>query len=312
MTEPKNLFDDDDRARPVDPTPAQRPDWLVGADEGASSEQSRKGAAGTPLPFKLSSAADRAADPGLTGGDEPERPKAPIRPVAPQGPPPVPKPVAWTAAASSIPKLKPSPELASESAPSNAEAEEAQPAAPRPKAKAPDPAPPRARAASHREAESEQPERSPLPDFDPPADEEAESPFQAEAPVARPKPNLRPLEEPWWVIALEALRSNRTLQLGIGGAILVLVAILLFWPRGEPGISLHSLRKDPARWDGRIVRIDGRVGDVFPMGGGFAYNLHQGRDTIVVFTRTHHPVSQEHVTVVGSVTTGFLDGEPRQ
>src|SRR5215831_11246290 len=154
MTEPKNLFDDDDRARPVDPTPAQRPDWLVGADEGASSEQGRRGNAGTPLPFKLSSAADRAADPELTGGDEPARPKAPVRPVAPQGPPPVPKPVAWTAAASSIPKLKPSPEQAPESAPSNADAEEAQPAGPPAKAKSREPAPPRARAASHRDAES--------------------------------------------------------------------------------------------------------------------------------------------------------------
>src|SRR5262245_4930760 len=109
MTEPVNPFADDDRARPVDPKPAQRPDWLVGADEGASSERNRREAPGTPLPFKLTSAADRASDPEAAGADEPARPKAPVRPVAPQAPPPAPKPVAWPAASSSTPTLKAQP-----------------------------------------------------------------------------------------------------------------------------------------------------------------------------------------------------------
>jgi len=314
MTEPNESVPDDDRAPTVETPRAQRPDWLVGADEGASAEISGRDPAGTPLPFKLSSASDRADDSEVTGMDEPARPVALIRPMPPQGPPAPPKPVAWTAAASSVPSLKAP--LSQQKASSSAKPVAARAAAgPDESGAAPRSAAPPAHAPAHRGAATSEPaERAPIPDFEPSVEGEDDpaTAFPTEAATPRPRPMPRPLEEPWWVIALEALRSNRAVQLGIGGSILVVLTVCLFWPHSEPGISLHNLRRDPARWDGHIVRVEGRVGDVFPMGDGYAFNLHQGRDTIVVFTRTHMPVSRQSITVVGSVTTGFLDGEARQ
>jgi hypothetical protein len=312
MTEPEKPLNDEDRAPPVEPPDAPRPDWLVGADEGVAAEQGRQSSAGTPLPFKLSSAADRAVDPEVMGAaDELQRPLAPVAPAAgsppgtvPPNPIPAapPKKVAWTAAASSVPTIK---TPAAPTAPA---------AAPRADEAAGSPPPPRV-APKARPAAVEPPERTPLPDFDPPAEGEeplAASPAPAHPVPARPRFQPPPLEEPWWVIALESLRSNRTLQLGILGALVVTIGCWLFWPHDEPGVSLRNLRRDPARWDGHIVRVEGRVGEVFPMGEGYAFNLHQGRDTIVVFTRTHKPETQQSITVVGSVTTGFLDGTARQ
>ena len=47
------------------------------------------------------------------------------------------------------------------------------------------------------------------------------------------------------------------------------------------------------------------------VGQGYVFNLHQGRDTLVVFTRLRSPRSRERTTVVGSVSMGYLDGAPR-
>jgi hypothetical protein len=61
------------------------------------------------------------------------------------------------------------------------------------------------------------------------------------------------------------------------------------------------------------VTVRGRVGeDVFAVGAGWAFYLVQGRDTIVVFTRIQAPKPHEVITVKGQVSTGFLDGVPRQ
>jgi sensor histidine kinase regulating citrate/malate metabolism len=38
----------------------------------------------------------------------------------------------------------------------------------------------------------------------------------------------------------------------------------------------------------------------------------QGRDTIVVFTRTRTPVTDQKITVTGVVSTGVLNGETRE
>ena len=56
--------------------------------------------------------------------------------------------------------------------------------------------------------------------------------------------------------------------------------------------------------------MSGRVGETFPVGGGYAFYLHQGRDTIVVFTRSRVPTFRQRVQIVGSVSTGFLEGVP--
>ena len=47
------------------------------------------------------------------------------------------------------------------------------------------------------------------------------------------------------------------------------------------------------------------------MGGSWAYTLVQGRDTIVVFSRRREPKLRERVVVVGTLSSGFLDGQAR-
>jgi hypothetical protein len=129
-----------------------------------------------------------------------------------------------------------------------------------------------------------------------------------------PPPPLAPLHEPWWIVALDGLRTSRPVQLGtvVGLAALVLLACWS-WPRGVGTTSLTELRRYPSRFDGRTVTVRGRAGDdVFAVGAGWAFYLVQGRDTIVTFTRTQMPRARDVVTVKGQVSTGFLDGVPRQ
>ena len=77
--------------------------------------------------------------------------------------------------------------------------------------------------------------------------------------------------------------------------------------------SLSVVRRYPSQFDGRAVTVRGRVGDdVFAVGAGWAFYLMQGRDTIVTFTRTQAPRPHDVITVKGQVSTGFLDGVPRQ
>jgi hypothetical protein len=127
-------------------------------------------------------------------------------------------------------------------------------------------------------------------------------------------PPLAPLREAWWVIALDAMRTSRSVQLAVVGA-LVVVALSAYWmwPRGVGLTSLSELHRYPARFDGRSVAVRGRVGDdVFAVGAGWAFYLTQGRDTIVAFTRTQSPKPHDVIIVKGQVSTGFLDGVPRQ
>ncbi|HEY6866881.1 MAG TPA: hypothetical protein VI792_06470, partial [Candidatus Eisenbacteria bacterium] len=56
----------------------------------------------------------------------------------------------------------------------------------------------------------------------------------------------------------------------------------------------------------------GTVGEVYPVGGGYSFYLLQGRDTIVVFTRSRTPVRDERIAVTGVVSTGVLNGQLRQ
>ncbi len=115
---------------------------------------------------------------------------------------------------------------------------------------------------------------------------------------------------PWWMQAPEAFRTDRRLQVLAVLGLLLLVGISLI-PRGEPGVSLGDLRKRPDHFNGQDVKVSGKIGEVFQVGGGYAFYLHQGRDTMVVFTRTRTPKSRESVNLVGHVSTGYLDGQPR-
>ena len=136
-------------------------------------------------------------------------------------------------------------------------------------------------------------------------------PRGAAAPLPLP---LAVLREPWWVIALDSLRTSRSVQITVAVALVALVLIGCWsWPRGVGTTSLSELHRYPSHFDGRTVTVRGRVGDdVFAVGAGWAFYLVQGRDTIVTFTRTQLPKPHDVITVTGQVSTGFLDGVPRQ
>ena len=120
--------------------------------------------------------------------------------------------------------------------------------------------------------------------------------------------------EPWWVVALDNLRANRRAQLAVAGVLAVVVVTAAWmWPRGVGTTPLSQIRRHPSEFDGRDVVVRGRVGDdVFAVGAGWAFYLMQGRDTIVAFSLSRMPEPRKVVTLKGQVSTGFLDGMPRQ
>lgn len=113
---------------------------------------------------------------------------------------------------------------------------------------------------------------------------------------------------PWWMQAPHVIQTDRRLQLMIGGGLLVL-ATIAFWPRGERPVSLGEIARTPEHFNGQSVQVHGKVGEVFPVGGGFAFYLHQGKDTLVVFTRVRQPRRGEKLKLHGTMSTGFLDGQ---
>jgi hypothetical protein len=131
---------------------------------------------------------------------------------------------------------------------------------------------------------------------------------------AEPTAAARPLAEPWWLVALDTLRTSRRAQIAVTGLLAgVALLSLWLWPRGVGSTPLSEVRRHPTRYDGRQVIVRGRVGDdVFAIGSGWAFYLMQGRDTIVAFARARAPQPHEVLTVKGQVSTGFLDGLPRQ
>jgi hypothetical protein len=149
--------------------------------------------------------------------------------------------------------------------------------------------------------DEDQPQRS-LPADDGP---------EALGPAAPAAPRHKALEEPWWLILTERFANDRRLLIGVGLALVALVTLFVVWPRAGAGVSVREIQKHPERWEGQSVRVTGRVGDVFPLGSGYIFNLLQGRDTIVVFTRTRQPESHQRVEVTGEVSAGYLDGRAR-
>lgn len=281
----------EDRFRPGDPVDHpqpddSRPDWLVGADEGVAAEQSRtREPSGAPVrlirPHEASAAAE---EPGAAGREAPV-----LRPAPASAPASETRP--WTAAASSVPRLR----LVTSPA--------AKPAAPRPAREADDSGdegPEAANAAGPFETFLDDPTSSPAPALRP------------AAPAAAARRAVPVLREAWWVIALDAVRTDRRLQIGLGVVAALGLVLLVFRPGAASTIPLREIREHPERYDNASVAVSGKVGEVFAVGGGYAFNLHQGRDTLVVFTRSRTPVPREKVTVKGSISTGFLDGRPRQ
>lgn len=94
---------------------------------------------------------------------------------------------------------------------------------------------------------------------------------------------------------------------------IAIIAVLVLRPHnGEMTTSIAAIHKFPDRFDGRTVKVRGRVGDVFTVGGGYAFELCQGRESIVVFTRSRVPVRREELTITGSISNGVLDGKTRE
>jgi len=262
---------DDDLDAPPTPPSGARPNWLVGADEGANAELSRDGAPADAPPLRL---VRPDADLVQQGGSLPLPPRVEPAPAAA-------KP--WVAAASSVPRLHLTPAAASARRETPPAFED----------EIPDDFEPRS---------GDAPQRSDAADAFP--DDDVVEKTQARI-------QLQPLKEPFWVVALDELRSNTKIQILVGLVVLCVVAVMM-WPRKDPAVSLHAVRTHASEWDGRTVSLHGRVGEVFPMGEGYTFYLHQGRDTIVVFTRSRVPVERQNVTVIGSISTGYLDGAPRQ
>lgn len=200
-------------------------------------------------------------------------PSAAAAPVA--GEAPAEAPVPWKAAASGVPKL-PALEIA-----------EPEPASAPPRDVHDAPAP----LASHADTDS---------DLAPP--------FAA----ASAGPLLPPIAEPWWSGALDAVRTSARVRVGALVVVLALAAAGFMARHAHDGVALSSVRRHPGDWDGREAIVTGRVGDVFDVAGGWAFYLHQGRDTIVAYSRTHEPHAGDRITIRGQVQTGYLNGIARQ
>lgn len=93
-------------------------------------------------------------------------------------------------------------------------------------------------------------------------------------------------------------------------ALVAVLTTILMIPRSKED-SVRAIQKDAAAYDGRTVTVRGRAGDAYDIAGGHVYYLFQGRDTIVVFTRGTPPQRKKEVIVTATVSTGYMDGQPR-
>jgi hypothetical protein len=136
----------------------------------------------------------------------------------------------------------------------------------------------------------------------------AERAAQPHAVVAPDSFDLTSAPAPWWMQVPVLLREDRRVQ-ALAGLVVVLLLSIALWPRPEKTLSLGAIRRDPSHFDGQDVKVSGKVGEVFEVGGGYAFYLHQGRDTLVVFTRSRTPRRGAGVTVAGTMSTGYLNGQ---
>ena len=137
----------------------------------------------------------------------------------------------------------------------------------------------------------------------------AEASVRPHAVVAPDAFDLETVTLPWWMQVPAQIRTDWRLQ-ALLGVVLIALAAVSFWPRGPQPESLGNVNRHPDRFDGHIITVAGRVGDVFEVGGGHAYYLLQNQDTLVVFTRGVAPRRRDKLTLSGTVSTGYLDGQP--
>ena len=120
-------------------------------------------------------------------------------------------------------------------------------------------------------------------------------------------------EVPLWEVWLERVRAlPRPVLTGIlvGGLALFFV-VPFARDRAEKIVSLGRVRQHPEAYDGQVINVRGKAGETFSVGGNYVFNLRQGRDTIVVYSRTRRPSLHETVKATGIVSVGYLDGAPR-
>lgn len=293
-----------ERVEPEDKIPAShapasdRPDWLVGAEEGVEEELKRKSQteaeakpAGAPVELRRPESIEPAAPSGggrvglplprMVRPDGGSLAKAETAKAEAEAKPQ--KPVAWKGASGSIPKLS----IASLAPPPSTSPELSQ--------KRDD------------DEEGFAPAENAAPVM--PGGESDAAPAAPKGPSARPQAKAT-LDEPWWLVIGEKVATDRKIQILIGAVVVLIVAIMM-WPKGGNTVPISSIRKHPERYEGQTVTVSGRVGEVFAVGQGHTFYLHQGRDTLVIYTRMRTPVSRQKVQIVGSVTMGFLDGAPR-
>ncbi len=150
-----------------------------------------------------------------------------------------------------------------------------------------------------------------LPDDDLATSVVAEVPESAAANAAEKDLALRPPDEPWWLVGIDFLATNRVLQIGLLVG-LAIAAAVMFWPRRDhQTAAIARIKQHPERFEGQSVRVRGEVGEVFDVGRGYVFHLHQGRDTMVVFSPARRPSMHDKIVVAGTISTGYLDGVPR-
>ena len=139
-----------------------------------------------------------------------------------------------------------------------------------------------------------------------------------EPPRRRSRPRLvvaeatgQPRPPTWWQPLLGRVISDRRTQMTALILAIVVISAASLASYNSGVTSVGTIRRNPGRFDGKAVKVRGRVGEVFPVGSSYAFNLHQGRDTIVVFTRSRVPIPRQHLIVTGSVSAGVLEGQPR-
>jgi len=286
------LYDPEDKPKPDAPRPViERVDWLVGPEDGIVAERDRVDM-GPEVPLEAPRLV-RPSDPDAGRERPASRVPLPFRRPGSAGPAVPPPPAApspampsWTPGASSVPMLRrsagasssvggPIPELSRDFPMDDAEE--------------------RARISAQM----------------------AEQQAREAAIAARPHEVVQPQEFdlptvplPWWSQLPNVLKVDKRLQLAVLLVVLGL-ALATFWPRAEKTISVAHLKEHADRYGDQQVRVAGRVSEVFPVGGSVAYTLVQGRDTIVVFSRSRTPKPREQVVVIGTLSTGYLGGETR-
>ncbi len=312
--------------RPEDSAPPPgggRADWLCGAEEGleAEIERTHGGSRERPAPklFKPGADAPTELEPDAPPPRRDDSP--PVRlvlPSSPDEPRPTPPPAAPRREPPPPPEAVEPPEFTTGPSMLWEPGANSVPVLPRSGDFAAPPPPPPTTAASAAAEPAASPLDFPMDDAEERARATAEAAEAASAAAeraARPHAvvtpdafDVRDALVPWWMRLPQMLREDRRIQVALA-VLLVAVLAVVFWPHAEKSLSIGAIRRDPGRFDGQDVRVSGRVGEVFDVGAGYAYYLHQGRDTLVVFTRSRTPRRGDHLTVVGMVSTGYLNGQ---